>query len=518
VDEIEKAIAALAKPKRPRLKAVPGAGKVSAPTTWGLVLDKDGKPQACLHNAIQLLRHAHPTWGTLRYDEFSGRMLTEDGRSLEESDELQTCAWLQQNHNPGFGLPTASHALRALGFSRRYDALVDHVRAVKWDGVSRVDTFLVRYLGASDLAYHRAVGRVWLLSMAARALKPGCKVDTVPILEGEQGIRKSTVCEIIGGPFFAELEGAFGTKDAAEQVEGAWLVEIGELQSLAKPEANAVKAFVSRRADRFRRAYGRSVTDVPRRSVMVGTTNADTYLRDETGSRRFLPARLGTIDLPALQADRDQLVAEAVARVDAGESWWITDQAELTAQKNATADRYEADVWADDLASFLAIRPRVTVSECLSHLRVEVQNKAGHLQARCSKLLVFLGYRRVRFQSEPGRPWAYVRGVTQIAMGFTPSKDEEMGFPKHEQNHSVTPSPHLPHHIPMHTQAQEAEPMALEKSMGSMGSLGFAEVSWGGEMGSTPSVEDDAAHHEHAFSDLLDEPDGDEPEAGLGGG
>lgn len=442
IDEALRALAEAGKPKKkPKVKVLPSH---PAPTIPGLVLDDRGKVDPCLHNAAAIIRNAWEHRHALRYDTFSGRMLIGTVQ-LEERTELEVAQWLQRSYCTRFALGTVQHALRALGFERSFDALEEHVRATTWDGVPRVDTFAVRLLGAQDSVYSKAVGRVLLLSMAARALRPGCKMHTVPILEGGQGKLKSTVCQVLGGPFFAELEGTLGTKEAAEQVEGAWVVEIGELDSLSRAETNAVKAFVSRSHDRFRRAYARIVTDVPRRSVMVGTTNSSAYLRDETGARRFLPLAIGTVELEGLRAERDQLIAEAVHRVEAGESWWLVSQTELEAQAAETLERRVADPWESQLSAFLAIRQRVTVGEILEHLRVEVQNRAGHHQNRVAKLLKFFGYERKRFRTEPGQPWAYVRETTSE----TPQNSQRSltlpvtdGTQKAEHNHSGS------HHVP----------------------------------------------------------------------
>lgn len=417
MDELDKAIENLGKKPARRLRAIKGEGGYKPPAAWGLVLDDHGRIDPCLHNASTLIRHAHELRDVVVYDDFSGRVLVREpgkaDRPLEEADELSCARWMQRNYNSRFALGTVQHALRDHAFTRRIDVLTEYVRSIRWDGVPRVDTFAPRYLDTEDTPYTRDVGRVLLLSMAARALHPGCKVDTIPVLEGGQGVRKSTCIAVLGGKFFAELEGQLGTKEAAEQLEGAWVVELPELQSLSRAEVTAIKAFASRRSDRFRRAYGRTVSDVPRRSVMIGTTNADTYLRDETGARRFPPLRVRTaIDIDALTADRDQLIAEAVARVEGGERWHITDPGILAQAAEAAAERYETDPWADSLASFLAVRQTVTVAEVLAQLGVQAAQRTQREQTRAAKVLVTLGFRRSKMRAGEKRWWAYVRDIT----------------------------------------------------------------------------------------------------------
>lgn len=375
----------------------------------------DGRPDPCLHNATVLLRERHERAKWWVWDDFSGRLLVREpgkaDRPLEEADELDVAAWLQSVWNTRFAVGVAQSALRRIAFAQRVDTLVEHVRRVKWDGVPRVDAFAARYLGVSDTAYHREVGRVLLLSAAARALRPGCECHTVVVLEGAQGCGKSSAVKALAGPFFVELNATLGTKDAGEQIEGAWVVELSELQALARAEATAIKQDVSKRSDRFRRAYARNVADVLRRCVFVGTTNAASYFRDETGGRRWLPIAVGAVDLAALRRDVAQLVAEAVHRVDAGEAWEVAEGVREEAAE-AVADRYEHDPWEEACASFLAARQRVTVTDVLDHLRIEAAHRSGAHQSRAAKLLTFLGYRRVQVRNWPGgrsRTWVYER-------------------------------------------------------------------------------------------------------------
>lgn len=485
---MDDSLGALTGAKKPKKKPL-------APAAWGLVCENGVKPDPCLHNAVALIRQSYPMREALAYDDFSGRVLVREPlkppRPLEEADELAAARWLQRSWNSRFSAGLAALALRDVALQHRVDVLVEHVRRVKWDGVARVDTFAVRYLGCEDTPYHRAVGRVLLLSMAARALRPGCQVDTLIVLEGAQGCGKSTLVKVLAGAFFAELEGTFGSKDAAEQVEGAWLVELPELQALSRAEVTAIKSFATRANDRFRRAYARTVTDVPRRSVMVGTTNADAYLRDETGGRRFLPLVVLRVDLVALRAERDQLIAEAVARVDVGEAWHITDAAVQADAAEAARDRYESDPWEADLASFLAIRPRVSVADCLSHLRIEAVHKSGSVQTRCAKLLVFLGYRRIQIREGNSRKWLYSREVQVSLPGASGDKGAEMVTRETLQKPGL--SPQAPQAPSDHTDSPCAR---------------AGEVYGGhGDDGDSGDSGDVTPRQSHAFSDLLeDEP------------
>jgi len=166
------------------------------------------------------------------------------------------------------------------------------------------------------------------------------------VLEGPQGARKSTALKILAGEdWFTDELPDLGSKDAAMHMQGVWIIEIAELDAIGKAEVSRIKAFLTRTTDRFRPPYGRYTIEVPRQCVFAGTVNPDTYLRDETGNRRFWPVRCGTIDIDALARDRDQLWAEAVARFRGGAIWWLDTPALVAAAKAEQDKRYQTDAW-----------------------------------------------------------------------------------------------------------------------------------------------------------------------------
>ena len=165
----------------------------------------------------------------------------------------------------------------------------------EWDGSPRVDTLLIDYLGATDNAYIRAVTRKTLCAAAARVYSPGCKFDTILVLNGPQGIGKSTLIAKLGGEWFSDSLQLSDTHDktAAEKLQGYWILEIGELAGLRKAEVETLRSFLSRQNDIYRASFGRRATPHPRQCVFIGTTNAESgYLRDTTGNRRFWPVKV----------------------------------------------------------------------------------------------------------------------------------------------------------------------------------------------------------------------------------
>ena len=194
---------------------------------------------------------------------------------------------------------------------RRRNVLTDWLDSLEWDGQFRLDNCLSVYCGAENSAVIREAGRCWLLAAVARAYQPGTKFDHVLILEGNQSIGKSTVFRVLANSWSDELN-TFSGKEAAEKLDGVWIIEIAELAAMRRSDVETVKKFITTTHDRYRPAYGRHAVDKPRTCVFGGTTNSKDYLPDSTGNRRFWPIHCEAINISGLRQDRDQLWAEAV--------------------------------------------------------------------------------------------------------------------------------------------------------------------------------------------------------------
>lgn len=208
-----------------------------------------------------------------------------------------------------------------------------------WDGVCRLDTLFIDYLGAEDTPYVRAVARKSLCAAVARAMHPGIKYDTMPILAGPQGIGKSTLLRLLGADWFNDSLTVFTGKEASEMLQGSWIVEVGELVGISRAEENQVKQFLSRVEDIFRESYGRRTGRFPRRCVFFGTSNEYEFLRDRTGGRRFFPIdcmkRQPTKSVFVQLAEEvPQIWAEALAAWRLGEPLYMENE-ELAAAKAA---------------------------------------------------------------------------------------------------------------------------------------------------------------------------------------
>ena len=215
--------------------------------------------------------------------------------------------------------------------------LKERLLQTQWDGVPRVDTLLQDYFGAVDSLYTREAMRKTLVGAVARILNPGVKFDTMLILSGRQGLGKSTFFRFLGMEWYSDSLGTFEGKDAAELLQGYWIIEAGELTGMTKSEMNAVKQFLSKCDDIYRASYGRRTEKHPRQCIIVGTTNNQEFLTDVTGNRRFWPVdltgegRKKSIwgDLPG---EVEQIWAEAVARYRLGESLVLSEAAERMAE------------------------------------------------------------------------------------------------------------------------------------------------------------------------------------------
>ena len=370
-----------------------------------LLLTPTHTPKPIIANAITAFREA-PEWqGVLAYDEFALTTLAllpppwlrsncwEPLRWTDREDVLAT-NWLQ-HQKICVTVSVAGEAVETVAKDAAFHPIRDFLGGLTWDGVPRVEEFAATYLGAERTAYHCAVSRCMLIAAVARVMRPGCKADYMAILEGLQDAGKSTVIEILFAPWFSDDLAEMGSKDASMQVRCAWGIEIAELASMTRSEIERIKAFITRKVDRFRPSYGRRVIEVPRQSVFIGSTNADAYLRDETGGRRFWPIRCGSsLKVDELRRDRDQLWAEAKAMFDAGAPWWLVgdDVAGARAQQE---ERRVADAWEAQLAEWCAGKESVSVGEILSDmLFLEKAKWTQADQNRIARCLIALGWVR----------------------------------------------------------------------------------------------------------------------------
>jgi hypothetical protein len=328
-------------------------------------------------------------------------------RALEDHDVAMIQEFMQWKGLRKIGRDTLFQAVETRAHENSFHPVRQYLENVQWDGTNRLDFWLSMYLGVEQNEYSAGIGRMFLVSMVARILAPGCKADHMMVLEGPQGVLKSTACRVLGGEWFSEnLPDIQNGKDASQHLRGKWLIEIAEMHAINKAEASLLKSFISRTVERYRPSYGRNEVIEPRQLVFVGTTNKSAYLRDETGGRRFWPVVTGEIDVKSLADDRDELFAEAVARYRAGEAWWPDKDFEQRSIAPEQLQRYEGDAWEEPITEFLALtyKKQVTLIDCARAIGFEKMDRLGTLdQRRITAILTELKWVRGKREGGTGR-------------------------------------------------------------------------------------------------------------------
>lgn len=281
---------------------------------------------------------------TVRYDEFADRYTVSGlkgfGPFLEDAGVIRLRFMVEERWRLAFAKEKWWEAVTDYARRNSFHPVRDYLDVLRWDGVPRLDGWLSRYGGAEASPYSIAVGTIPLIAAVRRVREPGCKYDELLVLEGPQGVDKSTALRVLAVNdewFVDDLPIGADSKVVMEQISGCWLAEFAEMKGLKNSDVENVKSMVARQRDKARMAYGRAVTERPRQCVFFGTTNADEYLRDSTGNRRFWPIKIVRFNTDALRADRDQLWAEAAAREAAGESIRLPENLWATAGEHQDA-------------------------------------------------------------------------------------------------------------------------------------------------------------------------------------
>ena len=330
-------------------RAVLDFGSEEVPEDWETLLTRseEGAVRANITNAVLILQH-HPALQGIRFNELSGAVEVSGelpwkrpNKYWRDADDAQLYGWVADQYGVQFPENKFMKALTIVTDQRRFNPLRDYLKSLpEWDSVPRVDSLLIDYLGAEDTPYTRAVTRKTLIGAVHRVWEPGCKFDTVLVLDGKPGIGKSTLLRKLGGKWFSDSLSLADTRDktAAEKLQGVWIMEIGEMQGTRKADVDIMKGFISRQVDEYRAAYGRVVERHPRTAIICGTTNSTTgFLRDTTGNRRFWPVtvngggRLSIWDMT--EEVRSQIWAEAVQYATDGEDSFLDAAMEKEAAK-----------------------------------------------------------------------------------------------------------------------------------------------------------------------------------------
>lgn len=339
---------------------------------WSSLLQINPQTGACvktIDNVLVILSHDPYLKERFYHDDFANRATvclpmpwehnTEypyKERAWTDEDDAGLRHYMEKHYNIT-GEKKIYDAMAIYATSHRVNKIKDYLRDLVWDGTPRLDTLLIDYFGAEDNEYTRLAMRKTLVAAVARVMNPGVKWDTMLILAGGQGIGKSTFFRKLGKDWFSDSLTSFEGKEAAELLQGYWIIEAGELTGLNKSEMNAVKQFLSKEKDIYRMPYGRRTGEFPRSCIIVGTTNEMEFLKDKTGNRRFWPIDLGKQETKKnvfyqLDLELDQIWAEAFVRWQCGEKLYLEGVAAEEAKRQQDGHK-EADVKEGLIAAFL---------------------------------------------------------------------------------------------------------------------------------------------------------------------
>ncbi len=337
------------------------------------------------------------------------------GRKLDENDFVDIRMMIE---HAGF-TPTDKDvrpAVLRVCSDNRYNPVAGYLAALKWDSKNRLDLWMTKLLGAPDTPFIQAVSSKSLIASVARIMQPGCQVDTMVVLEGAQGVRKSSAIQILFGKDYAyEIVAGFDNhKQLAMTMMGAWAVELAEFVAVARAHTGAVKGLISMRQDRIVLPYGRALSSLPRRCTFWGTINpgASGYLTDDTGNRRYWPVPVTKVDIDGLSEHRDQIWAEAVARYKDGESWWLNHDEQQQAE-TVTSSRREDDPWQAVLREKLHELFEITPTEAMHKLGIRPENMDRRAAMRVAEALKGIGFICKTPKDNNGKTYRlWVRGTT----------------------------------------------------------------------------------------------------------
>ncbi len=365
---------------RPRSRpdgAPPAADQIDGNTgsvfvSWerlGLACNSNGMPHPHLANAYKILANHPKLVGCIWFDEFHGKtfqtIFQPDPVEWHDTHDTRLAAWIQSNLRlPKMGHQVVQRAVDDFARQNVRNEVREWMDGLVWDHHERLPTFIADAFGTAQNDYTAAVGRCWLVSMVARTFEPGCKVDTMPVFEGPQGLTKSTALKILGGKWFAEMHEDITTKDFLQNLPGKLLIEISELDAFRRAEVSRIKGIISCATDRYRASYGRRAEDHPRRGVFSGTVNGDDWVQDDSGARRFWPVACVAINLDYLRHNREQIFAEAIYRYKIGESWWDIDPDLARFEQDA---RRSEDPWSEAVLLYAETFGEVRVPDIMKN-------------------------------------------------------------------------------------------------------------------------------------------------------
>lgn len=404
------------------------------------LLKKHGELVPCLANVHDILSNS-PEWrGVIAFDEFAQRVVKLKAPvyiggttgEWESTDDSRTAMMLSRlfQFTPSSALVT--EAVEVIARENGFHPPRRWLRALKWDGVPRLDDWLSDYMGVTKTEYTIRVARWFLMGMVARVIFPGKKFDYCLVLEGTQGRMKSSALAVLGGEWFGDTDINLDNKDSMSALRGKWLYEFQEMGSLAKHEASKQKSFISRQVDEFRPVYGRREIRCPRQVVFAGTTNDWEWNKDPTGGRRFWPIAVDLdVHIEGLKEAREQLFAEALVRFEAGERYWPTSAEQREFFDPEQLKREQQDSLVDALHDwvFQQYKEFSIATAAMDGLKVDASKLTRDLQTRIGISLRKLGCTKVEKRNGMTRFWykppeKTAKSNSSIPVQFSGDEDE----------------------------------------------------------------------------------------------
>jgi putative DNA primase/helicase len=358
----------------------------------------------------------------------------------DEEDDLETGLLLAEKWKL---LVKATSTLRQgvlmAAREHKFNPIHDLIKSQEWDGTPRLDHWLPDVFEIEDRPYTRLVGRCFLMGLVARAMQPGVKFDFMLILKGPQGIAKSGAFRVLGEPWYTDNAIRVGDKDSLMAMQLVWIAESAELESLNKAETTLIKQFLSAQEDMYRPPYGAQVKKRPRHTVMGGTTNADNFLKDASGDRRFWPLEVEVVHLDVLRGMRLQLFAEALHRLRAKEQYWPTREQEKELIFPEQVRFKKEERWEDYLDAYVNARTNDKHDDAMDSPRchrdfftsVELYDKAltikadridgaGQMDSRIANAMKALGFVKHRETTKTRRRgWVRLPAMPPALSGHT---------------------------------------------------------------------------------------------------
>lgn len=388
---------------------------------------EDGKNKIQANNQENIARALKKLDATLTFDQFSQKpVLKYNGYEGTMQDFWVRSLWLEIDRQFQFR-PNKEFffdVVQEIASKNPVHPILDYLNALKWDGVPRLDAWLISSAKAADTEYVRAVSALPLIAAVRRVRKPGCKFDEMLVLEsGTQGLFKSTALRTLCPQedwFSDDLPLDVDSKELIERTAGKWIIEASDLAGLRASQVEQLKATLSRQVDGpVRMAYARLAVEQQRQFVIIGTTNSYSYLSDSTGNRRFWPVRVERFDVDWIRANRDQIWAEAAHREAEGEQIRLNPHLYTMAGMQQERRR-TADPWEEILARhFDGKFYRMPPDEVWERLNIPIERRDSRAQYRVTHIMQLLGFRRCTVVDDKGkRVKGWAKGDKEDQLGF----------------------------------------------------------------------------------------------------